>query len=285
MVNINEQKCTGCGVCVSICHESCLSLANNIVHIDQALCSTCTQCIAICPQAALRWNETPPVPFDKSLFPSADQLDELFKQRRTIRYFTKKKPEQHLIEEIVQYGAYAPTHNFNFRVVVVDNEEILEQIDRVVFAYNQKIYRYLYKPKIVHALIKTFFPSQEHEYLKARPKLEKSVRWGRGYQSMPPVLVLIVGDKRIPLSLESAQYALYTMDLYARTKELGCRNLVGNQMFLNRSKALKHRLQIADHEKIFATMGLGYPAKTFRNKVMEKTLPIGWNPGGPAPTT
>jgi hypothetical protein len=168
----------------------------------------------------------------------------------------------------------------------VDDEEILEQIDRVVFASNQKIYRYLYKPKIVHALIKIFFPSQEHEYLKTRPKLEKSLKLGRGYQSMPPVLVLIIGDRRTLLSLESAQYALYTMDLYARTKGLGCRNLVGNQMFLNRSKALRNRLQIAGHEKIFATMGLGYPAKTFRNKVMGKALPlINWNPGSPPPTT
>ena len=94
---------------------------------------------------------------------------------------------------------------------------------------------------------------------------------------MPPVIIFIVGDRRVPLSMESAQYALYNMDLYARTRGLGCRNLVGNQMFLNRSKVFRKSLKMEKHEKIFATMGLGYSAKKFRNKVIGKQMKIQWN--------
>jgi nitroreductase/NAD-dependent dihydropyrimidine dehydrogenase PreA subunit len=277
MVRADEQKCTGCGSCVNICHESCLSLLNEQVVIDYKFCSTCTQCIAICPQIALRWEDARAIPFDNSRLPSAVQLDELFKQRRTIRHFQEKKPERQLIEEIINYGVYAPSHNFSFRAIAVDDKNLLNQMDQVVFCYNQKIYKYLYKPAMIRFFVEKLSLSRKDEYLKAKPKLEKSLRFGRGYQNIPPVIIFIVGDRRVPLSMESAQYALYNIDLYARTRGLGCRNLVGNQMFLNRSKAFRHLLKMEQHEKIFATMGMGYPAKKFRNKVIGKQMRIQWN--------
>jgi len=89
--------------------------------------------------------------------------------------------------------------------------------------------------------------------------------------------VMIVGGKRIPLSLESAQYALYNIDLYAQTLGLGCRNLVGNQMFLNRSKSLRKLLKIGKDEKVYGTIAIGYPAIKFKNKVVGKQIPIQWN--------
>lgn len=277
MVRVDKEKCAGCGSCVSIYHESCMSLVNEKVFIDYKFCSMCTQCIAICPQLALRWEEARPIPFDDSRLPSAARLDELFKQRRTIRHFKENKPERQLIEEIINYGVYAPTHNFNFRAIAVDDENLLNQIDQVVFGYSQKIYKYLYKPGIIRFLIEKLSPSRKDEYLWAKPKLEKSLKIGRGYQNMPPVIIFIVGDRRVPLSMESAQSALYNMDLFARTRGLRCRNLVGNQMFLNRSKAFRQFLKMEQHEKIFATLGLGYPAKRFRNKVIGKQMRIQWD--------
>jgi hypothetical protein len=67
------------------------------------------------------------------------------------------------------------------------------------------------------------------------------------------------------------------MDLYARTKGLGCRNLVGNQMFLNKNKTIRTLFQLNKNEKIFATFGIGYPSKRFRNKVMGRKMKIQWN--------
>jgi uncharacterized Fe-S center protein len=90
MVLIDKERCTGCGSCVKICHEHCISLLDKKVAIDYVACSTCTQCIAICPQKALSWNGVLPTDFDSALLPSATQLDELFRERRTAREFTKR---------------------------------------------------------------------------------------------------------------------------------------------------------------------------------------------------
>ena len=169
MIKINYDKCNGCGLCVKICHESCIELRNGEINIDYNFCSTCTQCIAVCPCLAISWDNDEPIPFDNNLLPSATQLEELFKQRRTKRFFKERKPAKKLLEEIVSYG------------------------------------------------------------------------------------------------------------VYAMTKGLGCRNLVGNQMFLNRNKKLRTILGLGKNEKIYATMGIGYPSIKFRNKVIGKKMDIQWN--------
>jgi nitroreductase/NAD-dependent dihydropyrimidine dehydrogenase PreA subunit len=277
MIVVEKDKCIGCGSCVKICHEHCMALVDDTVRINYEFCSTCTQCIAICPEQALSWDHVPPVAYDETRLPSPEQLKELFKERRTIRFFKKSKMDRTLLEEIVRYGIYAPTHSFNFRAVVVDDEEIIELLDEVLMRFTSRLYNLLYKPKIVYNLIRRMAPAYESEYAKVKPKLENALEKGRAFHSPPVALVFVVGDKRIPLSEASAQYALYNMNLYAQVKGVGSRNLVGNQMILNRSKAVRKRLGLEKHERIFGTLGLGYPAVKFRNKVEGRTLSIQWN--------
>ncbi|MBN2349399.1 MAG: nitroreductase family protein [Bacteroidales bacterium] len=277
MINIDLEKCNLCGLCIKICHEYCLHIENDILTIDYKYCSTCTQCIAVCPKQALTWDNYKPEPFDKSLYPDSKQVDELFKERRTIRDYTDKKINKSILEEITAYAIYAPTHNFNLRAIIIDDDEIISMIDELIYRISVNIYKWLYKPRIVLWLLKLFVPESEFEFLKAKPKLEKAQERKRGFKTKPAAIILIVGDKRVPLSLESAQYALYNIDLYAQVKGLACRNLVGNQMALNRSKKLRNTLDLGNTEKIFGTITLGYPAIKFRNKVVGKHMDIQWN--------
>jgi len=277
MIEIDQKKCNNCGLCTQICHESCMLIDNNILNIDYKYCSTCTQCIAICPKQALTWDNIEPELFDKSLYPDSEQIDELLKERRTIRYFTGKKIDKSLLEEIAGYALYAPTHDFNIRVIIIDDESILNQIDSLILNFSVKLYTWVYKPNIIHFLLKLFTPDLESEYLKAKPKLENAKKRNRSFKSKPAALIMIIGNKRIPLSLESAQYALYNVDLYAQTKGLGCRNLVGNQMILNGNKKFRNSIGLNKHERIYGTILMGYPAIKFRNKVNGKKIRINWN--------
>jgi nitroreductase len=262
---------------MTVCHESCIKVENGSLVIDYRYCSTCSQCIAICPEQALSWNDIPPVSFEKTNYPGPAQIDELLGERRTIRDFKKDRIDRELLQKIVSYAGYAPTHNFNLRAIVIDDPEIIQKIDSTIFLYVKRLHRFVYKPKIIHWLVRIFAPKIEFEYLKAKPKLEKSIERGRAFRTVPAALVLIVGEKRIPLSLESAQYALYNIDLYAQTCGLGCRNMVGNQMILNRSRSLRKLLKIRKDEKIFGTIALGSPAVTYENKVVGKQIPVQWN--------
>jgi NAD-dependent dihydropyrimidine dehydrogenase PreA subunit/nitroreductase len=277
MIKIDQEKCNACRLCERVCHEYCMKLDNDILTIDYKYCSTCTQCIAICPEQALTWDGIKPEFFDRSLYPDPSQFGELIKERRTIRDFTSRKIDRSLLEEIAGYAIYAPTHNFNLRITIIDDENIIKLADALVLRFSVRLYKWLYKSKVIASLMKLFTPDLEPEFLKAKTKLESAVNRNRGFRSTPGAIVMIIGDKRIPLSLESAQYALYNIDLYAQTKGIGCRNLVGSQMILNRSKKFRKLIGLIKNEKIFGTILLGYPAVRFKNKVNGKKVSIQWN--------
>lgn len=48
-------KCTGCGLCVSVCSCNALVLVdNNLIVIEAKIeCNWCTQCEAVCPTGAI----------------------------------------------------------------------------------------------------------------------------------------------------------------------------------------------------------------------------------------
>jgi len=276
MITISQKSCNGCGLCVKICHEHCMTLEEGKVQIDYKVCSLCCQCIAVCPTSAVEWNEEKPIPFNKNNLPSPEQIDELFMERRTIRLFKKETVDRKLINEIINLGNYAPSHSPTFRSIAVDDMMILNMVDQEVYHYNRKIYKYLFRPKIIKWLATRLGGVYQAEFNKARTKLENSMKNGCAYLNRPPVFIFVVGDKRIPLMTESAQYVLYNMMLAAQVRRLGCRNLVGNQMFLTRNKKIRCVLGLAKHERIFGLMGIGYSAIKFSNKVIGKKMPIQW---------
>lgn len=277
MIEIDSNKCNICGLCVKICHESCLRVDNGFLKIDYKFCSTCTQCIAICPQQAITWDNFKPESFDKSLYPDSMHLRELLMQRRTIRDYTSKKIDKPILEEIASIAIYAPTHNFNLRTIIIDDGQLIDQIDTLIYKFSVNIYKRLYKPKIIQLIIKIISPGREFEYLKAKPKLENVKNRNHGFKTKPAAIIMIIGDKKVPLTLESAQYALYNIDLYAQSKGIACRNLVGNQMILNGNKKFKKLIGLDRNERIFGTITMGYPAIKFKNKVLGKLIKIQWN--------
>jgi nitroreductase len=204
-------------------------------------------------------------------------VEELFRERRTIRDFKNQKMDQRQLEEIAAVAIYAPTHDFNLRTIIIDDENIIAMADSLILKFSKRLYSVMYKPKIVYGLLKLFAPGQDFEYRQAIPKLKSAIKRNRGFKSRPAAVILIVGNRRVPLSLASAQYALYNMDLYAQTKGFACRNLVGNQMILNRSRRFRNAIGLKKKEKIQGTLLVGYPAVRFRNKVAGKKMHIQWN--------
>lgn len=276
MIVADKDKCTGCGLCVEICHEHCMALSDDAVSINYELCSTCTQCIAVCPQQAISWDGVPPVAYDKTRLPSPEQLDELFKERRTIRFFKRDRVDRALLEEIVGYGIYAPTNNYDLRAIVVDDEEIIVELEQLILRFMTRMYDLVYKPKIVFNLVRRITPGLDP---KDKVKIEEAIERGRTLGSIPAAVVFIVGDRRIALSEASAQYALYNMILYAQAKGIGSCLRGTGQLLLDRFGTARRCLGLRKHEHILGTLMLGYPAVRFANKVEGKTLDIQWNDG------
>jgi ferredoxin len=281
MIVVDREKCRGCGLCAGICHEQCIALVKEnggrAAEVDCALCSTCTQCIAICPRQALSWDSVPAVPYDRDRLPSAEQLAELFKQRRTVRRFQERAIDRALLAEIVHYGIYAPTNNYALRAIMVDDPALMEAIDGILMRFVRRIYNVCYRHKLVFNLLRAITPAVD---AKGKVKLERGLEKGRTFDTLPAALVFVVGDRRILLSVESAQYALYTMILYVQVQGIGSRINGGIPLVLNRNRAIRKRLGLGKWEHILAAVELGYPAVRFKNKVEGKRMSIQWNECG-----
>lgn len=53
VIQINQESCDGCGVCVEACSVGAIQLVDPQVMIDDALCTQCEACIDACPNGAI----------------------------------------------------------------------------------------------------------------------------------------------------------------------------------------------------------------------------------------
>lgn len=54
MYMVEEELCTGCGICLSFCDKGAVSIRRDVAVIDQQRCSDCGGCYDACLQNAIR---------------------------------------------------------------------------------------------------------------------------------------------------------------------------------------------------------------------------------------
>jgi nitroreductase len=275
MITLEANKCSHCGLCATICHEHCIQLVQNGPTIAAEFCSTCCQCIAVCPTRAPAWDLIPPDRYDRHRLPAPEQLDELFKERRSIRHFKPQPIDRAVLEEIVSYGIYAPTENFQLRVIIVDDPAILAELEETLMRLTQRVHKWVFELPFLLTLAGMM--SLSHIYLRSKAKVDGVIRRGHYFRGKPAAFVVIVGRRKIPLSEASAQYALANVMYYAQVKGLGSYLCGNGQLFLDKNRTFRNRLGLQRGEGILGALFLGYPAIRFSNKVNGKRLPIQWN--------
>jgi len=54
MVHVDSAKCTGCMICVDICPQQAITIADDLAVINENLCVQCGNCAEVCPVGAIR---------------------------------------------------------------------------------------------------------------------------------------------------------------------------------------------------------------------------------------
>jgi len=116
-IKINAELCNGCGLCVSVCSDSSLTIENEKVKRSQTSvfdCLGCGHCMAICPTGAIEILGRELSPADLYDLPKQDrisgyeQLLSLLQRRRSIRDFKDENVEPEFIEKILTAAKTAP---------------------------------------------------------------------------------------------------------------------------------------------------------------------------------
>jgi Fe-S-cluster-containing hydrogenase component 2 len=53
VIYVDEERCTGCGLCVEACPTEAISLMDGVAQIEQSLCRECEVCLSACPNGAI----------------------------------------------------------------------------------------------------------------------------------------------------------------------------------------------------------------------------------------
>jgi Nitroreductase len=132
---VDEDRCTGCGLCVKMCSSGIISLADesNVPQVqdeDVSHCFYCGHCEAFCPSQALTLNFLP----DEKITLSSNagnispgDVAFYLKKRRSVRHFTKEPVPREKILEVLDIARYAASGGNGQPVqwlVIYDPEEV-----------------------------------------------------------------------------------------------------------------------------------------------------------------
>ena len=235
-VLIDNEKCVGCGLCVSDCVGCDIELVDGKAVAYGSSCITCGHCEAICPQGAVQITGfTDKVEeYNEQVRLDPQQLLEAIKTRRTIRQFTDEKIPQNVIDMIFEAGRMAPTGTNSQGTCYVLLDEKLDECEAVAVGMFSKLVGA--GKKIV-------------------PQLASMQIGPDFFFKKAPIAIVVFGKDAV-----SASLAAENMAFMAEANGLGVLFSGFFTTCVNMSSKIRAIIGISKKPKAVTTLVIGYPA-------------------------
>jgi len=282
-ITIDEEKCAGCGRCVSVCKDFSIEIRDKKCRISITPlfgCVGCGHCMAICPNGAIMISGRFTSPDD--LFPiplpeetaTYDSLLKLLQRRRSIREFKDKPVEPELIQKVIAAAKTAPMGlpPSDVNVLILDSKEKLGDFSGDFCNYLVNL-RWMTSAWFL-AIMRPFWGKANHEMFRdfVRPLIETYT------SSMKKGINLVTYDAPLALYFYGSPYsdpadpliaATYAM-IAAESLGLGTCMLGGIHPFIqNGGSARKfrerHGIRFKSREGLFVIMG--HPRVHYRKSI------------------
>ena len=272
MMNVNSEKCIGCGICVKDCFPRCIEIADEKAKINNATCMKCGHCIAVCPKGAVstdEYNMKDVKDYNETEFKiESDTLLNFIKFRRTTRQFKNKDVETEKLLKIIEAGRFTQTgtnaQNVSYIVVKDNIEQLKEMALENLKNRGEEILKNLNPKTVPFKRYAQMWIKMYNEY-KENPKMNDKLFFNA------PALILVVSDSQVNGALASSN-----MELMTNAQELGTFFSGFFAMAAQGNEKIRGLLGIEGNKEIVTCMVIGYPNVKYARTVPRKDASILW---------
>lgn len=270
MININQDKCIGCSLCVKDCPVSDIKLIDLKADPKNERCFNCGHCIAICPVEAISsrdYDMSEVKKYDEEAFSlDADKLMNAIKFRRSVRNFKAKEIEKEKLEKIIEAGRFTQTATNAQNVSYVVITEKLDELKEAVLETLNAMGNHLVNDPNTDPKLLSYGHMWMHMY-KAYQEDHKN----DGVFFNAPAVILTVSPHVVNATLASSNMELMINALGLGTFFSGFFTLA-----VEKNPALKTMLGIAEDNNIVTCMVVGYPGVKYQRTAPRKEAEVTW---------
>ena len=258
---IDVEECIGCGQCKSVCIRDNIEI-DEVAYETGSNCFECGHCMAICPTKAVtlkifKGRENRIAEYNPNKIPlDYDDLLNFLKQRRSMRWFKKKKIDKDTFNKLIEGAYYSPSaqNQQDVEFVVLDNKlnDFMKHVYDIIKVEEDQFFR-----------IKEF-----GDYLRDNSTKEYHPLLWSGHQ----LILTFSTDKT------SAVIANTRMELLAYSLGLGG----FYSLFILKADEIDHEKlmeffpEIDKNKHMYSAFIIGYPKKRFRRTIPHKEIKVNY---------
>ncbi|MCT4607506.1 MAG: nitroreductase family protein [Marinisporobacter sp.] len=272
MINIDKEKCIGCGKCVQDCISRHLEISEGKAKRKSLNCIKCGHCIAICPKDAVSIDEYDMEEvknYNKEEFSiNPDYLLNFIKFRRSVRQFENKEVEEEKICKIIESGRFTQTGINLQDVSYVVVREGLQELKAMTLETLNKI-----GENILHNLTPEIMPFKKYAdmWIQMYQEYKKNPNGNDKLFFNAPAVIIVTANSTINGTLASSNMELMTNALGLGTFFSG--------FFVKAAQENKRIMEFLGVEKgkqIVTCMIVGYPKVKYLRTVPRKEAQVYW---------
>ena len=283
---IDEEKCTGCGLCVKVCPNQTISIENGKAVVSGDRSQNCGHCAAICPEDAICVKENDHRSFSFNTFQVPNtwlphgkfdtaNLTSLMGSRRSCRNYKESVVDRKILEDLVKIGITAPsgTNSQGWCFTILPNradvESLAGQIGLFFKRVNQKA-----EISILRWLLKIIGkPQLDHYFKNYYESVREALDSGKDQLFHGAAAVIVVSSKPdASCPLEDAMLATQNILLGAHSMGLGTCLIGFAVSAMENDPVVKQFINIPDEERVCSVIAMGYPDEEYRYVAYRKKV-------------
>ena len=249
-VEINTDKCIGCGLCSKVCVAHNLVIDQNKARKGMNDCVMCGQCSAVCPQKAISIEGYGSEQMEKTeeVRLSPEDILNVIRFRRSVRNFKKIEIPREVMEQVLEAGRLTHT------------AKNMQDVSYVVLTTE--------KNRIEKMAVKVFRAIKPIANLFSLMARNNEINDDFFFFNAPAVIVILARDKT------NGILAAQNMDFVAEAHGLGVLYSGFFTMAANMSRKIKKTIGVSKGKKVAMTLVLGYPNIKFLRSTPHKELDV-----------